>query len=327
MTQSIPVIDLADSMEDRPGALQRTAKAVHDALTDVGFFVITGHGIPAALIRQTFDEAGRVHALPMERKLALKLNAHNNGYMAMGRYTVLTSDVNKNDKPDLNEAFFIRREREPEHPLRLSGRRFAGANIWPDEVELPGFRAHLLTYVEAMEAFSNRLLQVVAISLDLPPDYFLPHFVDGQFSLRLSHYPPVTAEANQFGIAPHSDANFMTFLPQSDVPGLQVRVASGDWLDVPAVPGSFVVNAGDTLRRWTNGRFRSSPHRALPPIGRHRYAIPFFLAPHLDTPIACLPGCSGPGNPPRWEPISYEDWITAWTDANYDPKRQHDVAA
>ena len=327
MTQSIPVIDLADSMEDRPGALQRTAKAIHDALTDVGFFVITGHGIPAALIRQTFDEARRLHALPMERKLALKLNAHNNGYMAMGRYTVLTSDVNKNDKPDLNEAFFIRREREPEHPLRLSGRRFAGANVWPDEAELPGFRANLLAYVEAMEAFSNRVLQVVAIALDLPPEYFLPHFVDGQFSLRLSHYPPVTAEANQFGIAPHSDANFMTFLPQSDVPGLQVRVASGDWLDVPAVPGSFVVNAGDTLRRWTNGRFRSSPHRALPPIGRHRYAIPFFLAPHLDTPIACLPGCSGAGNPPRWEPISYEDWITAWTDANYDPKRQHDVAA
>ena len=135
------------------------------------------------------------------------------------------------------------------------------------------------------------------------------------------------AEVNQFGIAPHSDANFMTFLPQSEVPGLQVRMPDGAWVDVPAIPGSYAVNSGDTLRRWSNGRFLSTPHRVLPPVGRHRYAIPYFLAPHLDTRIECLPTCTGPGNPPRWEPITYEAWITAWTNANYDPKRQQDVAA
>ncbi len=90
-------------------------------------------------------------------------------------------------------------------------------------------------------------------------------FVESQFNLRLSHYPPVTADANQFGIAPHSDANFMTFLAQSDVPGLQVRSVDGTWLDMPYIPGSFAVNAGDTLHRWSNGRFLSTPHRALPP--------------------------------------------------------------
>jgi isopenicillin N synthase-like dioxygenase len=102
---------------------------------------------------------------------------------------------------------------------------------------------------------------------------------------------------------------------------------SGDWVDVPFIPGSFAVNSGDTMRRWTNGRFLSTPHRAVPPVGRHRYAIPFFLAPHLDSVIECLPTCLAPGEAPRWAPITYEQWITRWTDANYDPKRQHDVAA
>ena len=59
----------------------------------------------------------------------------------------------------------------------------------------------------------------------------------------------------------------MTFLAQTDVPGLQVRMPSGDWLDVPFIPGSFAVNSGDMMKRWTNGRFKSTPHRALPPVG------------------------------------------------------------
>jgi len=326
MTQ-IPIIDVTDYLAGRAAALTATAREIHNALTEVGFFVITGHDVPAELISQTFDEAARLHALPMGKKLALKLNEHNNGYMAMGRYAVWTSEVNQNDKPDLNEAFFIKRERAPDSPLRQSGRRFTGPNVWPDEADLPGFRSHIRSYLDTMEAFTNRLLPAVGVSLDLDPGFFLPHFVDSQFNLRLSHYPPVSAEANQFGIAPHTDANFMTFLAQTEVPGLQVRTRAGEWLDMPFIPGSFAVNAGDTLRRWSNGRFLSTPHRALPPIGGHRYAIPFFLAPHIDTMIECLPTCAGPDNPPRWPAITYEDWITWWTNENYDPKRQQDVAA
>ncbi len=321
----IPVIDLTGYMSGEAGALAATGRQIHDALTQVGFFVVVGHGVPDGLIGQTFAEAQRLHDQPMETKLGLRLNEHNNGYMASGRYAVWTSDVNKNDKPDLNEAFFVKRERAADNPLRLSGRRFAGANVWPSN--LPGFRDTVLAYYAAMEAFTNRLLPAVAVSLDLDPEFFLPHFVDDQTNLRLSHYPPVVAEANQFGIAPHTDANFMTFLAQSDVPGLQVRMKSGEWEDVPYVPGSFAVNAGDTLKRWSNGRFMSTPHRAVPPVGQHRYAIPFFRAPHLDTMIECLPTCTGPDNPPRWEPTTYEAWITYWTNANYDPARQRDVAA
>lgn len=329
MPHQIPVIDLAPFMAEAPGSLNATARQIHDALTQVGFFIITGHGVPDPLIADVFAQARRLHDLPMDAKLDLRLNEHNNGYMAMGRYAVWTSDVNANDKPDLNEAFFIKRERAPDHPMRAAGRRFAGANMWPAEETLPGFRAKVLEYYAAMDAFTSKLLPAVAVALDLDPGFFGPHFVDNQANMRLSHYPPVAAqaEANQFGIAPHTDANFMTFLPQSEVPGLQVRMPDLTWLDVPSIPGSYAVNSGDTLRRWTNARFKSTPHRALPPTDRHRYAVPYFLAPHLDAPIACLPTCTDASNPPRWEPITYEAWITKWTNANYDPKVQRDIAA
>ena len=210
MTNSIPVIDVADYVAGRPGALQQLARQLHDALTTVGFLVVTGHDVPRGLIEQTFTEAKRLHDLPMSRKLAMKLNEHNNGYMAMGRYAVWTSDVNKNDQPDLNEAFFIKRERPPDDPLRRSGRRFVGANVWPDETELPGFRTRALEYADTMDAFARRMLPAVSVALDLPPDWFDEAFRPSQFSFRLSHYPPVQAAANQFGIAPHTDSNFMT---------------------------------------------------------------------------------------------------------------------
>jgi isopenicillin N synthase-like dioxygenase len=251
--------------------------------------------------------------------------------MVMGRYAVRTSDLNNNDKGDLNEAFFIKRERPADDPLLLSGRRFVGPNQWPAESDLPGFRANLLEYAATMDSFARRFMRIVAVALDLPPGFFDEAFTDSMHTLRLSHYPPVMPEPNQFGIAPHTDSNFMTFLAQTEIPGLQLRLPpdganGGGWLDVPFVPNSFAVNSGDTMHRWTNGRFLSTPHRAVPPQGGDRYAIPFFFGPRFDQLIECLPTCTSAGNPPRWAPITYADWQTWWYDANYDPNAQRDVA-
>jgi isopenicillin N synthase-like dioxygenase len=321
---SIPVIDLGAYMAGAPGALERVGDELGAALETIGFFLIVSHGIERELIARTFAEARRFHAQPAAAKLALRMNEHNNGYMAMGRYAVWTSDVNANDKPDLNEAFFTKRERSADDPLVKSGRRFAGPNRWPED--LPDFRDTVLAYTDAVDALGRRLMPACAVALDLPPDAFDAAFAESQFSFRLSHYPPVEAAPNQFGIAPHTDANFLTFLAQTEVPGLQLRLPSGDWLDVPYVPGSFAVNSGDMMTRWTNGRFKSTPHRALPPVGRPRYAIPFFLGPHLDTEIACLPTCQGPDNPAKFPPITYDAYLHWWYDANYNARVQDDVA-
>ncbi|MFP6746661.1 MAG: 2OG-Fe(II) oxygenase family protein, partial [Alphaproteobacteria bacterium] len=103
------------------------------------------------------------------------------------------------------------------------------------------------------------------------------------------------------------------------------KMPSGDWRDVPHVPGSFVVNTGDMLHRWSNGRFLSTAHRVVPPEDRARYAIPYFMGPHLDTLISCLPSCRGPDNPPLYPDITYDEYIKWWYDANYNAADQIDL--
>ncbi|PPR61648.1 MAG: 2-oxoglutarate-dependent ethylene/succinate-forming enzyme [Alphaproteobacteria bacterium MarineAlpha4_Bin2] len=324
MTDEIPLIDLAPLADGLDGA-KALAPALNRALEEVGFLIIVNHGVPRDLIENTFVEAKRFHNQPMAAKRALLMNEHNNGYMAEGRYNVRTSRVSERKvKPDANEALFIKRERSADDPLMLAERRFAGPNRWPED--LPGFREAILEYTEAADTMARRLLPALALSLNLHSDYFDAAFTESQFSFRISHYPPVEREDGLYGIAPHTDVNFMTFLPQSGVSGLQIATRPDDWRNVPDIPNSYVVNTGDTLHRWSNGRYLSTPHRALPPVGEHRYAIPFFLGPHLDTMIACLPTCTDADNPPKEPPISYGDYLAWWYDANYNAADQDDLA-
>lgn len=322
----IAVIDLAPLADGSMAGKRQVADALCSTLEQVGFFIIINHGIPQSLVERAFAQARRFHAQPQADKHAVLMNAHNNGYMAAGRYNVSTSRVSDaSAKPDLNEAFFIKRERSPDDPLVRAGRRFAGPNEWP--ANLPGFKETLLEYTDCVDAMARRLLPSLALSLDLPPDAFDAAFAESQFSFRLSRYPAVEQrEPGQYGIAPHTDANFLTFLAQSGVPGLQIRSGEDQWLDVPYIPGSFVVNSGDMLHRWTNGRYQSTPHRAVAPIGGDRYAIPYFLGPHLDTLIECLPSCHSADTPPQYAPITYSDYVRWWYDANYNADVQQDLS-
>ena len=184
MANSIPVIDIADYMAGSVTARDSAADQVREALTTVGFFVLTGHDVPRASIDRTFAAAARLHDLPMAKKIAAKMNEHTNGYMAMKRYAVWTSDVNDNDRPDLNEAFFIRRERAADDPVRTSGQRFLGPNVWPEEADLPGFRADALAYIDTMEAFALHFLPVAAAALDLESTWFDAAFTDSFYGFR-----------------------------------------------------------------------------------------------------------------------------------------------
>ena len=117
----------------------------------------------------------------------------------------------------------------------------------------------------------------------------------------------------------------MTFLPQSDVPGLQIATEPGKWRDVPYVANSFVVNTGDTLHRWVMGViFRR--HTALCRRLANTDTPSRFLGPHLDTEIACLPSCTDNENPPKYAPTTYSDFMTWWYDANYNAADQDDLA-
>ena len=325
-SEDFPVIDLAPYRRGEAGALGRVAGELRYALENIGFLIVVNHGIDAALTDGIVEQTRRLHALPMAEKLKLATGRGQGsgftGYLPSGAYSVKTSEVNDNDQPDLNEAFFMDRERAPDDPEMLAGKLFREPNKWPDG--LPGFRALLLRYWAAMEAFSQRLLPVFATALDLMPDYFDAAFVDAQCVLRLTHYPPTRYRDNQFGLAPHTDANFFTVLPQANVEGLYIRPQGKGWLKAPHIAGSFVINTGDMCRRWTNDRFLSTQHLAINLTEEHRYSTPFFYTPHIDHKIACLPSCVSADNPPRYPPITYGEYRVWWLNTNYGANLKQD---
>ena len=136
-----------------------------------------------------------------------------------------------------------------------------------------------------------------------------------RFQLPLA--PTIVPEADQFGAAPHTDWGCMTVLWQDAVGGLQVKNRAGAWIDAPYIDGTFVINIGDMLARWSNDLFVSTPHRVVNASGRERYSIPMFYDPDFDTVVECLPNCSSAANPPKYPRTIAGEYITAKYDDAY----------
>lgn len=315
MTPEFPILDLAAYTAGKPGAAEAAALELRHALETVGFYAVVNHGVAWSKVEAIFAQARRFHDQPAEAKSALSFSADFTGYVAPSKAVLRTSKVNANTKGDLNEAYFIERETPPPGADSNRAASFRSANQWP--ADLPGFRDIALDYYDTVERFARSLLPLYARALDLPPDWFEEAFGWPQASLRLTHYPQLPREDNQFGIAPHTDAGFLTVLPQSEVTGLHIRPKGQDWLTAPKVEQGFFINSGDMLKRWSNDRFLSTQHMAVNESDRDRYAAVFFFSPDLDYEMACIPTCQGPGNPPRYEPITYRQYRGWFMDSNY----------
>lgn len=295
---SIPIIDLGPYLAGRPGARDRAAREVGAALENVGFFSVVGHGIDWSTVDSIYEENRRYHALDDALKLAHPMTVGSMGYIPLG-------GAKRGDRPHaLNAAFFM-------------GRPGSKRNHFPDERAIRGFRETVSAYYETMASLCARLLPLYALAADMPADHFDRFFDPALATLRMTHYPPLPAGTEQWGIDPHCDAGFMTLLPTNPVAGLQIRPEGAEWFAVEQEPESFVVNSGDTLRRWSNDRFRSTTHRAINTTNVDRYAIPYFFDPRVDTVVECLAGCTGPDNPPRHEPIVYGDYLKQFMGDGY----------
>jgi isopenicillin N synthase-like dioxygenase len=313
---TIPVVDLGPYLAGETGALDRTARELRFALTEIGFYFIVNHGVPPAQVCQVFRQAARFHAQPLDKKLAIKIDRHNVGYLPLKGDTLRTSTVETVTKANLNEALFVARDLPLDHPDVVAGRRFRSANQWPD---LPGFREIVAGYCDAMERLVRRLVPLYARALDLPADYFDRPFAEPQYKLRMTHYPPLDGPPDdEFGIAPHTDTSFLTLLAPNAVPGLSIRTPGGAWIQAPAISGAFVVNGGQLLQRWTNDRFLATPHRAVNRSGGERYALAFFCDAAIDCPIAAVPTCVGPDKPPKYEVTTYTDYMIRYQERTYN---------
>ena len=313
----IPVIDLADYLAGKPGAAETAAQKLRTALTEIGFYYITGHGVPAGQIQSAYEQAARFHALPLDAKMAVRIDRHNVGYLPMKGDTLRTSVVQTVTKPNLNEAFFVARDMADDHPEVVADRRFRSANRWPKD--LPGFRETVAAYCDTMERLVQKLMPLYARALGLPAAYFDQAFRDCQYKLRMTHYPNQPAALDdEFGIAPHTDTSFLTLLAPNTVPGLSIRRQDGSWLDAPAIPGAYVVNGGQLMRRWTNDTFLATPHRAINRSGGERYALAFFCDANIDWPIAAVPTTVGPDRPPKYPTTYYTDYMIEYQKRTYD---------
>jgi isopenicillin N synthase-like dioxygenase len=299
---AIPVIDLGPLRHGDDAAKAETVRAIGDACRNIGFFYVTHHGVPDALVAQVYAEAKRFFALPPEQKaeIAIENSACHRGWFQVGGENL---DPAKQKTGDFKEGVKIGRDLAPEHPRVRAGLPLHGPNQWPT---LPGWREVMQEYYDAMEALGRRLLQAFALALGLDEKHFDNWLEVPMTTLGPLHYPPQTGHITeaQLGAGAHTDFGCLTMLAQDDNGGLQVRNKQGQWIDAPPIPGSFVVNIGDMMERWTNGVFTSTLHRVVNTSGRERYSLPYFFDPDFSAPVECLATCLRAGETPKYAPTT-----------------------
>ena len=228
----IPQLDLGPYLAGSVAAREALAKELQWIQENIGFYVVVNHGVDQEPIRRAARAMREFFALPLAEKLRIRINEKSVGYVPARSTVYVTSVINRNTRPDLNETITIARERPAGDPDILAGLRFVGPNQWP--ASLPEFRGAMIAYQEALSKLGYAMLPLYARALDLPPDYFAPYFTRPTWWTRNSYYAAMEPDENQFGISPHSDHGFITLLPMSEVPGLEILSPQGEW--IPAVP-------------------------------------------------------------------------------------------
>ncbi|WP_291297396.1 isopenicillin N synthase family oxygenase [Elioraea sp.] len=295
----IPVIDLAGLSMQGEAGLAAIGAAIRRAATEVGFFYIANHGVPQPVIDEAFSEARGFFRSPGAVKETARVNALHRGWLAPGGAVM---DGAK--RPDLKESFIFGLDLPTTDEDVLAGKPLMGPNIWPPSI--PSFRVAMDAYYAAVLACGQRLLRGFAAALDLPPDHFAAAYRKPLARGSAIWYPPQPPELgeSQFGVSAHSDYGCITILAQDDTGGLQVQNRAGEWIAAPPIPGTYVINIGDLMARWTNDLFVSTPHRVVNSSGRERQSIAVFYDPHPDTEVAVLPSCVAPGAAPAYEPTT-----------------------
>jgi isopenicillin N synthase-like dioxygenase len=258
--------------------------------------------VSAELTAAVMDQSKRFFALPVDQKLA----AHKAASSCNRGYEPLQDQQLEADAPaDLKEGFYIGADLPLDDPRVVAGVFNQGPNQWPrgfDLQDLARWRSTMEAYFLAMSDLSVVIMRALALSLGLPEMYFAAFCTDPIATLRLLHYPPQPANPlpNEKGCGAHTDFGAITILLQDDAGGLQVFDQDAGWIDAPPIPGSYVVNLGDLIARWTNDTYRSTLHRVVNTSGRDRYSVPFFYTGAADYRVTCLPSCLTPGEAPKY---------------------------
>lgn len=302
----IPLVDLSPMFGTDRAAMQRTAETVREICHTVGFMYVKNHGVAGPLIQRVIENCEQFFALPLDEKLRLDINklGYHRGYVPMGSLA-----SKPGGKYDLQEGYEVGFEFPPDDPAFLAGNKVCTANIWP--ARPADFGTDVFAYYMAVLGLGHTLFRTFALAFGLPEDWFEDKLERTISNLRLIYYPPqepAASSAYEAGIGAHTDYECFTILHQTDH-GLEVRNPRGEWVAVPPIPGTFVINIGDMMQRWTNDYFVSTAHRVTNRTGRRRYSLPFFFCTGYDTIVRPLDRCTGPDNPPHYRPTKVGYWV------------------
>ncbi len=277
----IPIIDIS-ALRSATAERRDVARQIGVACRSYGFFYITGHGVDEGLQQRLERVSRQFFAQPVDEKLKLRMALGGRawrGYFPVGNE--LTSG-----KADLKEGLYFGAELDDTHPLVKARLPMHGRNLFPENI--PAMRETVLEYMSAMTALGQRLMEGVALSLELEAAYFARRYMAEPLTLfRIFNYPPETAAAADpasWGVGEHTDYGVLTILKQDNSGGLQVKSRS-QWVEAVPIENSFVCNIGDMLDKMTGGYYRSTPHRVKNPTAHPRLSFPFFFDPNFNSQI------------------------------------------
>ncbi|NKB57409.1 MAG: hypothetical protein GKS00_13870 [Alphaproteobacteria bacterium] len=290
---AIPVIDMAPLSDGATGERQ-VGRQLLETVQRIGFFYIENHQVPQELIDSALHQGSQFFHAPREQKETVRVAEYHRGFLPIGEATMSGAR-----NPDYKESFIWGWDVQAGDPDIENSKRILAPNRWP--AFLPDLKPALDAYIETVNGLGIRLLSAFAAGLDLPHDHFVRYFDKPLTRAAIVYYPPQPEEMgeDQYGVSPHTDYGCITILHQDARGGLQVKDRNGEWLTAPPIPGTFVVNVGDLLHRWSNDRFISNPHRVVNASGKERFSVPVFIDPNWDTVIDPVvePGGSTPHEP------------------------------
>ena len=280
---TVPLVDMSGDPDPGP--------SIDAGFAAFGFLQLANIGIDPAELEMVFGESDAFFhgTAEVKRRCAYRSAVENFGYQGL-----LEENLDPSAPADLKETFTMRNIlRNPLPPER-----------WPSTE----FREVMTRFFDHALASAHRIQRLMATTLGLPEDFFVRAHTGDNVTLRLLHYPASGTsqpEPTQLGAGAHTDYGFITLLFQHGVGGLQVVDSHGTWIDVPPREGVAVVNSGDLLERWTNGRYRSTMHRVIAKTGdRDRLSIAMFVDPDADTAVEALPSCVSAETPALFAPIT-----------------------
>jgi isopenicillin N synthase-like dioxygenase len=273
----IPKIDIAGLYSSDPAVKAAVADRIGQACDDSGFFYVVNHHVPVETIEGARDAAAAFFQRPMEEKLRVHAGTDNRGYREV------TDSVHRNGKTNAKDSFdlgFL--DIKADDPEVLAGTPLYAPNRWP--ADMPDFRAALEAYYQGTFEVGMKVLEGFAIYLGRPEDFFTRHFTRPIADMVINHYWGAKGlHISDQASGPHTDHGIVTILWQDMTGGLEVMGHDGAWLPAPPVRGSYVINVGELLKRWTNGRFKATVHRVVHLADAPRFSMPLFCNPNYDT--------------------------------------------